>query len=146
MELILRATAVFFFLWIIMRAMGKRELTEMTSFELVLVIVMGDAVQQAITQEDYSVTGAILAVGTIALWVLLTSYISFRWKKTRPLLEGLPSVLVQNGKVLRDALKVERITQEELLSAAREQGVSNLKELRFAILEGDGKFSFIKND
>lgn len=146
MELILRATAVFFFLWIVMRAMGKRELVEMTSFELVLVIVMGDAVQQGITQEDYSVTGAILAVGTIALWVLATSYMSFRWKRSRPVIDGLPTVLVQNGEVLQEALKIERMSEDELLAAAREKGLSNLNEIRFAILEGDGKFSFIKND
>ena len=79
MEPPLRATAVFFFfLWAVTRALGKRELAQMSAFELVLLMVFGDLVQQGITQEDYSVTGAFLAIGTIAFWVLVFGYIGFK--------------------------------------------------------------------
>jgi hypothetical protein len=81
MEIILRATAIYLFIYLVIRVMGKRELGEMSAFELILLVMIGDLVQQAVTQEDYSVTGAVLAVGTIAFWVVVSSYASFRWKR-----------------------------------------------------------------
>lgn len=78
MEIVIRATVVFFFLWLLVRALGKRELAEMSAFELVLLVVMGDIVQQGITEADMSATGAVLAAGTLALWILQFSYLSFR--------------------------------------------------------------------
>jgi uncharacterized membrane protein YcaP (DUF421 family) len=81
MEIIPRANAIYLFIYLVIRVMGKRELGEMSAFELILLVMIGDLVQQAVTQEDYSVTGAVLAVGTIAFWVVVSSYASFRWKR-----------------------------------------------------------------
>ncbi len=145
MEIVLRATATFFFIWILLRALGKRELAELTAFELVLIIMMGDLVQQGVTQEDFSVTGNLLAVGTLGFWILVSSYISFRWKGIRGLVEGIPCIVVHDGRISEEVLKIERLDEEEVLSAAREQGIASLSEIRFGILEGDGKFSFIKD-
>jgi uncharacterized membrane protein YcaP (DUF421 family) len=78
LEIVIRAAIVFFFLWALTRAMRKRELVEMSAFELVLLVVIGDLVQQGVTQEDMSVTGAMLAVGTIALLTLLFSFVTER--------------------------------------------------------------------
>lgn len=146
MELPLRATAVFFFLWAVTRALGKRELAEMSAFEMVLLITLGDLVQQGVTQEDYSVTGAFLAVGTIAFWVLVFAYISFRFPSSRRVVEGEPVIVVRKGKPMVEAMRTERLTLDEVLEAAREQGIADLDEVEVAILDPDGKFSFIKVD
>ena len=146
MEIMVRATVVFFFVWGLMRVMGKRELSELTAFELVLLISIGDLIQQGITQEDMSITGAMLAVGTIAAWIMAFSFVSFRWRRTRPVLEGFPVLVVRDGEVLEKALHIERISVEELKDAAREQGVADLGDVRFGILEGDGRFSFITGE
>lgn len=144
MDIVVRASVIFFFIFMVLRALGKRELAELTVFELVLVMVMGDLVQQGITQEDTSVVGATLAVSTIGVWIVLTSYVPFRWRRIRALFEGMPAVVVQDGNLLRDVMHAERLTEDEVLEAAREQGVGDLAEVRFGILEGDGRFTFIR--
>ena len=146
MEIILRATALFFFVWVLMRMMGKRELSELTAFELVLLISIGDLIQQGVTQEDMSITGALLAVGTIGMWILAFSYASFRWKRSRSIIESFPVVVIEHGRLLDEMLRLERLTVEEVLDAAREQGIRDLKDVRIGILEADGKFSFITGE
>jgi uncharacterized membrane protein YcaP (DUF421 family) len=146
MEIILRATALFFFVWVLMRMMGKRELSELTAFELVLLISIGDLIQQGVTQEDMSITGALLAVGTIGMWILAFSYASFRWKRSRSIIESFPVVVIEDGRLLDEMLRLERLTVEEVLDAAREQGIRDLKDVRIGILEADGKFSFITGE
>jgi uncharacterized membrane protein YcaP (DUF421 family) len=146
MEIILRATALFFFVWVLMRMMGKRELSELTAFELVLLISIGDLIQQGVTQEDMSITGALLAVGTIGMWILAFSYASFRWKRSRSIIESFPVVVIEDGRLLDEMLRLERLTVEEVLDAAREQGIRDLKDVRIGILEADGKFSFISGE
>lgn len=142
MEIVLRASFVFLFLYVLTRAMGKRELSETTPFELLLLIVLGDIVQQGIMQEDMSATGSVIAAATVGVLVLLLSWGTFRSKRAADLLEGRPTVVVSGGKVLGESLNVERLTLEELLSAARQQGVEDLSTVRLAVLEPDGKFSF----
>lgn len=146
MEIILRASALFFFVWVLMRMMGKRELSELTAFELVLLISIGDLIQQGVTQEDMSITGALLAVGTIGMWILAFSYASFRWKRSRSIIESFPVVVIEDGRLLDEMLRLERLTVEEVLDAAREQGIRDLKDVRIGILEADGKFSFITGE
>ena len=146
MEIIVRATVTFFFLWFLTRALGKRELSELTAFELLLLVVVGDLIQQGTTQEDFSVTGAMLAVGTIGMWILLFSYIGFRWHRAREVVEGIPTIIVHDGRPLLDVLKVERVPLDEVLAAAREHGITDLNEVRVGVLESDGKLSFIKDE
>ena len=146
MELVLRATIVYFFLWAVARGVGKRELSEMTAFELILLVVMGDLIQQGVTQEDMSVTGAILAVGTMAFWIIVFSYLAWRFKRLRPPLEGLPVVVVRDGQPLQQVLRLERVTVEELFEGARIQGLSDLRDVRLAVLEPDGRLSFITKE
>ena len=146
MEIIVRATVVYFFLWMLTRALGKRELSEMTAFELLLLVVVGDLIQQGVTQEDTSITGAILAVGTIGLWILVFSWTGFRFKRARELIEGVPVVVVQDGRPVEPALRLERVVLDEVLESARHQGISNLRDIQLAVLEPDGKFSFLTRD
>jgi uncharacterized membrane protein YcaP (DUF421 family) len=144
MEIVLRATAIYFFLWALTRGLGKRELAEMTAFELLLLVVVGDLIQQGVTQEDTSVTGAILAVGTIGVWILAFSWLSFRYRPMRNVIEGVPVVVVRDGRPVEPALKLERVTLDELLESARNQGIANLRDISVAILEPSGQFSFLK--
>ena len=144
MEIIVRATLVYLFLWVVARGVGKRELAELSAFELILLVTMGDLIQQGVTQEDQSVTGAFLAVGTLSLWILVFSYLSFRFRGLRRGLEGTPSLVVRDGRALEEVLRLERVTLDELKEEARNQGIADLDDVEFGVLEPDGRFSFLR--
>jgi uncharacterized membrane protein YcaP (DUF421 family) len=145
MDLVLRAIVVFAFVLLLTRVIGKRELGTLEPFDLILLIVLGDALQQGLTQDDYSLTGAMLVVGTIAILQVFVSWLSYRFPRTRPILEGEPIIVVQDGKVIERNLKRERLTVEEVAEEARKQQIAHLSEIRFAVLETSGQLSFIKN-
>jgi uncharacterized membrane protein YcaP (DUF421 family) len=142
-DIVLRATVVFFFILVLVRVMGRRELSKMEPFDLIVLIVIGDLVQQGVTQQDYSVTGAVLAVGTIAVLAVFMSWLSFRFARVRPVLDGRPVVLVEKGSPIADNLRRERITLDELSAQARLSGVASLEEVQWAVLETGGQISFI---
>jgi uncharacterized membrane protein YcaP (DUF421 family) len=146
MEIVLRAAIVYFFVWLVVRGTGKRELAEMTAFELVLLVVMGDLIQQAVTQQDTSIVGGMLAVSTIGVLIVVTSYLTWRFKGTRGLVEGVAVVIVRDGKPLEDILRLERVSVDEVLAGARNQGISDLAQVEIGVLEADGKFSFLTRD
>jgi uncharacterized membrane protein YcaP (DUF421 family) len=146
MDVIIRAAIIYIFVWLVLRGLGKRELGELSAFELVLLFVIGDLVQQSITQHDTSLTAAILAISTIAVLIVVQSYAVFRWKRLRPVIDGIPVVLVHDGKIMKPPLRRERMTEEDLTEAARVQGIADIGDIRFAILENDGKVSFITVD
>ena len=135
--------AVFFFILVLVRVMGRRELSKMEPFDLIVLIVIGDLVQQGVTQQDYSVTGAVLAVGTIAVLAVFMSWLSFRFARVRPVLDGRPVVLVEKGSPIADNLRRERITLDELSAQARLNGIASLEEVQWAVLETGGQISFI---
>ena len=143
MDLVLRAIFLYFFVFLITRVIGRRELSQLAPFDIILLIVAGDAIQQGLTQDDYSITGAVLVVGTFAVLQLLTSYASFRFVRLRPILEGEPLVIIQNGKLLDRNLKRERLTEDEVLEEARQQQITSLDDVEWAVLENSGKISFI---
>ena len=145
MDLVLRAAVVFAFILLLTRVIGKRELGKMQPVDLVLLIVLGDALQQGLTQDDYSLTGAILVVGTIAVLQVFVSWLTYRFPRTRPILEGEPIIVVQDGDVIERNLKRERLTVEEIAEEARKQQIGHLQDIRFAVLENDGTISFIKH-
>jgi uncharacterized membrane protein YcaP (DUF421 family) len=144
MDIVLRAFVLYVFIVFVMRVIGRRELSSMTPFDLVLLIILGDAIQQGLTQDDYSVTGAILAVATIATLQVLTSYLSFRSKRARTVLEGDPIVLVDHGQIVQGNLKRERMTEDEVAEEMRQQQIASLDEVDWAIIEANGSISFIK--
>jgi uncharacterized membrane protein YcaP (DUF421 family) len=115
----------------------------MTAFELLLLVVVGDLIQGAVTADDMSLVGSMLAVGTFAVLILLFSWSGFRWKRVRDVVEGVPVVVLRNGRPLKEALHLERVTLDELLESARQQGIANLADVELAVLEPDGRFSFI---
>jgi uncharacterized membrane protein YcaP (DUF421 family) len=144
MDLVLRAIFVFAFLLVLTRVIGKRELSSMQPFDLILLIILGDAVQQGLTQDDYSLTGAVLVVGTIAVLQVFISWLSYRFPRMRPVIEGEPVIVLQDGKPIERNLKRERLTTDDIAEEARKQSIAHLDEIKFAILETDGQLSFIK--
>lgn len=144
MDIVLRATVIFFALNLLIRLMGKRELAQMTPFELVLMIVLGDLIQQSVTQNDFSLTGALLAIGTMAFWALALSWLSFYSPKAESILDGEPRVIIRDGQIVREHLRRDRLTQAEILSEMRLAGIAHLPDVAWAILEPQGKISFIK--
>jgi uncharacterized membrane protein YcaP (DUF421 family) len=144
MDLVLRAVAMFLFLFVLTRIIGKRELGSLQPFDLLLLIILGDALQQGMTQDDYSITGAVLIVGTFASLQVLLSWLSFRFPRTRPILEGEPIIVIQDGEPIARNLRRERLTVDDLTEGARRQGIAHLADVHFAILETDGTLSFLQ--
>jgi len=144
MDIVIRAAIAFSFVFLLTRIVGRRELSSLEPFDLIMLIMMGDLVQQGVTQSDYSVTGIFLAAGTLALMTVLVSYLSFRFKRLRPILDGEPLVIVQDGKPIEGNLKRERLTLEEVAQEARIQQIASLNEVEWAVLERTGQISFIK--
>ena len=144
MDLVLRAIVVFAFVMLLTRVIGKRELGSLQPIDLVLLIVLGDALQQGLTQDDYSLTGAILVVSTIALLQVFTSWIAYRFPRSRPVLEGEPIIVIHNGELIERNLQRERLTIDDIAEEARKQQIAHLSEVRFAVLETSGSISFIK--
>lgn len=143
MDIILRASVMFFIMYFLLRLLGKRELSQVTPFELVLLIVMGDLVQQGITHNDLSMTGAALAISTIAFWALTLSWITYLSPRAERLLEGVPRVLVKDGALIAANMRRDRITRAELEIEMRLAGIARIAEVAWAILEPNGKISFI---
>ena len=145
MDLVLRSIVIFAFVLVLTRVIGKRELGSLEPFDLILLVVLGDALQQGLTQDDYSLTGAMLVVGTFAVLQVSVSWLNYRFPRLRPVLQGEPIVVVQDGKTIEKNLRRERLTVDEIAEEARRQQIAHLSEVRFAILETSGTISFIKN-
>jgi uncharacterized membrane protein YcaP (DUF421 family) len=143
MDIVLRGIVLFIFVSVVMRIVGRRELSSLGAIDLVLLIVLGDAIQQGLTQDDYSVTGAMIAVSTIALMQVSLSYVGFRFRRLRPMLEGEPIVIVQDGHVIERNLRRDRITLDEVQEQARQQQIGSLTDVAWAVLEPNGKISFL---
>jgi uncharacterized membrane protein YcaP (DUF421 family) len=144
MDIVIRAIVIFVLLYVLMRVIGRRELSALEPFDLILLVVLGDLVQQGLTQDDYSVTGALLAIGTISVLVLLVSFANFRFPRLRPLLDGEPIVIVQDGKPIAKNMRRERLTDDDLAAAARLQNIATMDDVAWAVMETSGAISFIK--
>ena len=143
MDIVVRAMIAFCFVFLLTRLIGRRELSSLQPFDLLLLIVIGDLIQQGITQNDLSVTGLVLTVGAFALLTLAASYVGWRFPRIRPILEPEPLILVEDGSVIEKNLKKERMTPEELAAEARLQQIDSLEKVKWAVLESGGQISFI---
>ncbi len=146
MEIVIRASVIFFFLLVLTRGLKKRTLADMAPFEMLLLVTLGDIVQQGVTQEDFSLTGAVLATSTLAFWITVLSWATWRWRRIGRVVDGVPLVIVQDGKPRDDVLALERLPLDELHEAARQEGIDDLAKVRIAVLEPSGRISFIKAD
>lgn len=145
MDIVLRASAMFFVVYGLLRLLGKRELSQLTPFELVVLIVMGDLIQQGVTHNDFSVTGAILAVVTFAFWSLLLAWSGYLFPRLQDFIEGAPRIIIRDGELLEGNLRRDRMTRAEVESEMRLAGISHMDKVAWAILEPEGKISFIKH-
>jgi len=144
MDIVLRAIILYIFILVLTRAVGRRELNSLEPFDLILLVTIGDLVQQGVTQNDFSITGAMLAVGTIGVLTVFFSYLPWRFQVLRPVLEGVPSIVVEDGNVIEKNLRRHRLTKEELAASARSNNIAKLDEVRWAVLETNGQLTFIK--
>lgn len=142
MEIVLRALVVFAFLWLVTRAAGRSTLGELSTFELLLYVTMGDLVQQGVTQQDYSVTTAVLAVGTFMLLTVGLSWTQWRFPRARPLLTGRPIIVARDGELIEEAMRQQRLAVADLLMAARAKGIRSVGDVEYAVLEPDGQLAF----
>ena len=144
MDIVMRATIAFVLIYAVTRLIGRRELSTMGPFDIILLVVIGDIAQQGITQSDHSFTGLILVVGTFALLTVVASYLVFRFKSLRSVLEGPPLILVQDGEFIDANLRSERISREEVAAEARLQAqTDSIENVRWAVLESNGRISFV---
>lgn len=146
MDIVARAAFMFSFLYVLLRIMGKRELGQLTPFELVVMVVLGDLIQQGVTHNDFSVTGAVLATSTFAFLALMMSWVTYLFPRAEKLLDGEPRVVIRDGKLIKDNLHRDRITPSEVQSEMRLAGISNMDQVAWGILEPQGKISFIRKD
>ena len=134
MDILIRATVIFFALYLLVRLLGKRELAQMTPFELIVLVVTGDLIQQGVTHNDFSMTGAILAVATFVFWASVLSWVTYLSKRAERVLDGEPRVLIRDGEVLRNNLRRDRITIGELETEMRMAGIGHIEDVAWAIL------------
>jgi uncharacterized membrane protein YcaP (DUF421 family) len=143
MDLVIRAAVVFFFVFLVTRVVGRRELSQLEPFDLILLVVVGDLVQQGVTQSDESVTGALIVISTIAILTVAVSWVSFRSRRVRLISQGEPIVLVQDGRPIERNMRRERITLADVEEEARQAQITSVADLRWAILEDSGRISCI---
>ena len=146
MEIVYRALVMFLFLWLVTRIVGRATLGELSTFQLILFITMGDMVQQAITQQDYSFTGGLLAVSVFTLLTVALTWLNSRWPLIRVFTHGVPVIVIDDGEPVWSVLRRERLSLDDLRAAARQQGFERISGIRLAILEANGQVSFFKVD
>jgi uncharacterized membrane protein YcaP (DUF421 family) len=143
-QIVGRASVIFWLTFCLTRGLKRRTLADMAPFEMILLVVLGDIIQQGVVQQDFSVTGAMLAMASFGFWLTVVTFLTWRSTRARAVLEGVPVVLVVDGVPVDRALAAERMPLEELLEAARQQGVDDLAKVRLAVLEVSGKISIIE--
>jgi uncharacterized membrane protein YcaP (DUF421 family) len=144
MDIVLRAFVAYVFILFLMRVVGRRELSSMEPSDIILLVVIGDLVQNGVTQSDDSVTGVVLAAGTIGSLATLTAYLTYRFRRIRNVVEGEPVILVENGETIDRNLRNERLTLDEVMEQARLQQIESLSDVKWAVLEKNGSISFIE--
>jgi len=143
-DIVLRAVFAYVFITFLMRVLGRRELSSLAPSDLILLVVLGDLIQNGVTQSDYSMTGVVLATSTIGLCAVGTSLLVYKSKRLSKIIEGDPLIIVQDGKPIENNMKSERVNLDDVMEEAREQQIENLDEVKWAVLEPTGKITFIK--
>jgi uncharacterized membrane protein YcaP (DUF421 family) len=136
MDIILRATVIFFGLYLLVRLLGKRELAQLTPFELIVLVVTGDLIQQGVTHNDFSLTGSLLVL----------SWLTYLSRRAERLLDGEPHVIIRDGEILKGNLRRDRLTVSEIESEMRLAGIPHVRDVAWAIVEPRGRISFIPRD
>ena len=147
METVFRAALVYLFLTLLFRLAGKRTLSQVTPFDLVLLLIISETVQQAMIAEDNSMTNAALLVLTLIAIDIVLSWLKQRWMWLDRVMDDRPLIIVQDGKPIEDRMKRERVSEGEVMASARHtQGVRRMEDIAYAVLETDGKISIIQKE
>ena len=142
MDVVLRAAVVFLILGIVIRITGKRQIAQLSAFDLILLVTMGDLIGQTVLQEDYSLTAGFLAVSTFGVLSMVMGMTMYFVPRSRPALRGQATVFLRDGKLDTAVMRYEMIHMADLHEAAREAGIRDLADVELAIMETDGTFSF----
>jgi uncharacterized membrane protein YcaP (DUF421 family) len=145
MDIVIRATVAYLFIILLLRVTGRRDLSSMGPTDLVLLVVMGDLIQNGVTQTDMSVTGLTIAMTTFTLLSVASSYLVFKSRRARNIIEGTPLIVVQDGEPVEVNLRSERMTVDDVMEEARGQQIERLDQIKWAVLEANGTMSFIKS-
>lgn len=144
MDSVLKAVAIYVLLWVVIRISGRRTLAQMTAFDLILLLIIGGATQRALVGQDYSLTTAFIVVTTLVSLDVGMSLMEIGSRGMAKILKGIPTILVEHGHKLEGRMRRARVTEEEILEAARhDHGIERLDQIKFAVLEASGKISII---
>lgn len=146
MQIVFRVAAIYISLFVGLRLMGKREFGQLSPMELITLLVIPEIVSPALTDDDHSITGAVVGVATLLALVFVTSAALHLFKPVETLLGGKPCVLVEHGTIITEAMNVERVTPDELMNEIHKAGLDELSQVKWAILESDGKVSIIAEE
>lgn len=144
MDVVIRAAVAYIFIIFLLRIIGRRELSTLAPSDLVLLVVMGDLVQNGVTQSDQSITGVFLAISTFAILTITMSVITFKSRRAQVLIEGTPLILVEDGKPIQRSMRSERLNLDDIAEEARAQGIETIDQIKWCVLETSGTMSFIK--
>jgi uncharacterized membrane protein YcaP (DUF421 family) len=147
MDSVLRGVIVYFILLVILRVSGRRTLGQMTTFDFVLLLIIAETTQQALLGEDFSLTNAGLLIVTLIGIDIGLSLLRERWPRLNGLIEGLPLILVEDGRPIKERVDQSRVGEEDILAAAREsQGIERMEQIKYAVLEHNGGISIIPKE
>jgi uncharacterized membrane protein YcaP (DUF421 family) len=142
-ETVIRVVFFYALILVLLRIVGKRELSQLSPLELIMLLLIPELVSQALVREDFSMTNAVIAITTLMSLVFITSAVVYRYKRMGELLEGKPALLVERGSTIRATMDRERITPEDIAAEMRKAGIERLDFVKWAVLEADGKISII---
>jgi uncharacterized membrane protein YcaP (DUF421 family) len=146
METVIRIAVIYIFLMIGLRVLGKRELSEMSPFDFLVLLLIPEIVSQGMIGEDFSITNGLVGVATLFTLVFLTSLLNYHSKVFRKATEGTPVVLVRRGQLVQENMDAERVPSDEIFSEMHKAGLELLSQVKWAILESDGKISIVTTD
>jgi uncharacterized membrane protein YcaP (DUF421 family) len=146
METVLRVAIIYITILVGLRVVGKREFSQLAPIELVALLMIPELVSQSLVRDDFSITNALIAISTLFSLIFLSSILQFKSKWVDKALEGAPTVLVQHGQYVVQNLSKERVTPGEIFNEMRKSGLDQLKQVKWAVLETDGKISIVAED
>lgn len=146
MEIVLRIAFVYLVLTLAFRVLGKRELSQLSPFELVMVLLIAEIVSPSLTAGDESLTGAMFGVATLLCLAVLHSVLTYRFKGLRSLSESPPTLLIRHGKIIEANIHRDRVRPDEIYSEMHKAGIEALSQVKWGFLEPDGKMSFVRTD
>ncbi|WP_422777810.1 DUF421 domain-containing protein [Pseudomonas mediterranea] len=147
MDSVLRAAAMYLALMVLFKIAGRRSLADLTTFDFVLLMIIGEATQQALLGDDFSLTNALMVIVTLIAIDVGLSLLKQRSQWVSRLIDGGPTVIVEDGRILKSRMRLARLVEADIMEAARSsQGIETLEQIKFAIIERNGKISVIAKE